>query len=199
MRFVAFTAVFLFSLVLLAGCGGSPETLQASKTGDIPTWYPNAPQDPLYARAANTAVSQDLQVAVDKASTGARAELGRLVETKVNTMQKRFEEETGTAQEATLIQQFTQATKLVVSTTLNGSRMKDQKTVRDGQMWRAYVLMELPLGAANQALMDEIKKNKELYTRFRATESYRELDAEVQKYEEWKQQQQQQQPPAPGR
>lgn len=195
MRFVALTAVILFSLVMLAGCGGSPETLQASKTGDIPDWYPNAPQDPLYARAANTAVSQDLQIAVDKASTGARAELGRLVETKVNTMQKRFEEETGTAQEATLIQQFTQATKLVVSTTLNGSRMKDQKTVRDGAMWRAYVLMELPLGAANATLMDEIKKNKELYTRFRATEAYKDLDAEVQRYEEWKKQQQQQ--PAP--
>jgi hypothetical protein len=190
MRFVAFTAVLLFSLVLLAGCGGSPETLQASKTGDIPDWYPNAPQDPLFARAANTAVSQDMQMAVDKASTGARAELGRLVETKVNSLQKRFEEETGAGQEATLLSQFTQATKLVVSTTLNGSRMKDHKMVRDGQMYRAYVLMELPLGAANQALMDEIKKNKELYARFRATEAYKDLDAEVQRYEEWKKQQQ---------
>jgi hypothetical protein len=46
--------------------------------------------------------------------------------------------------------------------------------------------MELPMGAANAQLMDEIKKNKELYTRFRASEVYKELDSEVQKYEEWK-------------
>jgi len=179
----------LMALVLLAGCGGGPETMQATSTGDIPDWYPNAPQEALYARSANTAVSQDLQIAIDKATTGARAELGRIVETKVNALQKRFEEETGTGQEATLLQQFTQATKLVVSTTMNGSRMKDQRTVRDGTMWRAYVLMELPLGVANAALLDEIKKNKELYTKFRASEAYKDLDSEVQKYEEWKKQQ----------
>ena len=195
MRLVSLTGLFLLSLALLSGCSGGPETMQKTSTGDIPDWYPNAPQDPLFARAANTAVSQDLQIAVDKASTGARAELGRVLETKVNTMQKRFEEETGTAAEAQLIQQFTQATKLVVSTTMNGSRMKDQKTVKDGNMWRAYVMMELPLGAANAALLDEIKKNKDLYTRYRASEAYRDLDSEVQKYEEWKAQQQQQ----PGR
>jgi hypothetical protein len=177
-------------MLILAGCGGSPETMQATSTGDMPPWYPNAPQDPQYLRAANSAVSQDLQVAVDKASTGARAEIGRSLETKVNSLQKRFEEETGVGQEAQLLQQFTQATKLVVSTTMNGSRMKDQKTVRDGNMYRAYVLMELPLGEANALLLDEIKKNKELYTRFRASETFKDLDSEVQKYEEWKQQQQ---------
>ncbi|MCC6397913.1 MAG: hypothetical protein IT282_12920 [Bacteroidetes bacterium] len=189
MRLFLATGFMLMALVLLAGCGGGPETMQATSTGDIPDWYPNAPQEALYARSANTAVSQDLQIAIDKATTGARAELGRIVETKVNALQKRFEEETGTGQEATLLQQFTQATKLVVSTTMNGSRMKDQRTVRDGTMWRAYVLMELPLGVANAALLDEIKKNKELYTKFRASEAYKDLDSEVQKYEEWKKQQ----------
>jgi len=189
MRLFLATGFMLMALVLLAGCGGGPETMQATSTGDIPDWYPNAPQEALYARSANTAVSQDLQIAIDKATTGARAELGRIVETKVNALQKRFEEETGAGQEATLLQQFTQATKLVVSTTMNGSRMKDQRTVRDGTMWRAYVLMELPLGVANATLLDEIKKNKELYTKFRASEAYKDLDSEVQKYEEWKKQQ----------
>jgi len=189
MRLFLATGFMLMALVLLAGCGGGPETMQATSTGDIPDWYPNAPQEALYARSANTAVSQDLQIAIDKATTGARAELGRIVETKVNALQKRFEEETGAGQEATLLQQFTQATKLVVSTTMNGSRMKDQRTVRDGTMWRAYVLMELPLGVANATLLDEIKKNKELYTKFRASEAYKDLDGEVQKYEEWKKQQ----------
>ena len=186
MRLFLATGFMLMALVLLAGCGGGPETMQATSTGDIPDWYPNAPQEALYARSANTAVSQDLQIAIDKATTGARAELGRIVETKVNALQKRFEEETGAGQEATLLQQFTQATKLVVSTTMNGSRMKDQRTVRDGTMWRAYVLMELPLGVANATLLEEIKKNKELYTKFRASEAYKDLDSEVQKYEEWK-------------
>jgi len=69
---------------------------------------------------------------------------------------------------------------------MNGSRMKDRKTLQDGSMWRAFVMMELPIGAANETLMQEIKKNKELYTRVRATDAYKDLDAEVQKYEDSK-------------
>jgi hypothetical protein len=186
MRTTMMLTLFAVVAVALIGCGGGPQTLQTTTTGDIPVWYPNPPQEPLYLRSANSQASQDLQLAVDKATVGARAELGRMLETKVNGLQKKFEEETGVGQEAQLLQQFTQATKLVVSTTMNGSKMKDQKTVKDGSMWRAYVMMELPIGAANETLLQEIKKNKDLYTRFRASDAYKELDAEVQKYEESK-------------
>jgi hypothetical protein len=183
MRTVLMLSLLVVVAFVVAGCGGGPQTMQATSTGDMPAWYPNPPQDPLYLRSANSAVSQDLQVAVDKATTGARAELGRILETKVSSLQKRFEEETGVGQDAQLLQQFTQATKIVVSTTMNGSKMKDQKSLKDGNMWRAYVMMELPIGAANEQLLQEIKKNQDLYTRFRASEAYKDLDTEVQKYE----------------
>jgi hypothetical protein len=172
--------------MMIVGCGGGPQTMQQANTDEPPAWYPNPPQDPLYLRAANSQVSQDMQLAVDKASVGARTELGRMLETKVNGLQKKFEEETGTGTEATLLSQFTQASKIVVSTTMNGSRMKDHKTVKDGNLFRAYVMYELPIGAANEQLLAELKKNKDLYTRFRASEAYKELDQEVQKYEESK-------------
>lgn len=186
MRTLMIAAMLVVVVAVLAGCGGGPQTMQSTTTDDMPVWYPNPPQDALYLRSANSAASQDLQVAIDKASAGARTELGRMLETKVNALQKKFEEETGTGTDAQLLQQFTQASKLVVSTTMNGSKMKDQKTVKDGAMYRAYVMMELPIGAANETLLQEIKKNKELYTRFRASEAYKELDTEIQKYEESK-------------
>jgi hypothetical protein len=47
-------------------------------------------------------------------------------------------------------------------------------------------MMELPIGAANETLLAEIKKNKDLYTRFQAAQAYKDLDTEVQKYEESK-------------
>jgi hypothetical protein len=175
MRTTILAAMLVVVAVALVGCGSG-----------MPSWYPNAPQDPLYLRSANAATSQDMQVAIDKASTGARAELGRMLETKVNALQKRFEDETGVGQEATLLAQFTQATKLVVSTTMNGSKMKDQKTIKEGDLYRAFVMMELPIGSANETLLQEIKNNKDLYTRFRASETYKELDTEVQKYEQFK-------------
>lgn len=186
MRTMWIAFILVVAGVLAAGCGGGPATMQSADTGDMPAWYTNVPTDSNYVYAVNTATSQDMQLAYDKAMTGARAELGRQVELKVSGLQKRFEEETGVAQDAQLMQQFTQATKTVVSTTMSGTRVKDKKHVKDGDMYRAYVLMEYPLGAANAALLQAIKANEQMYTRFRASQTYKDLDSEAKKFEDQK-------------
>lgn len=177
----------------IIGCSGS-ESMQSAATGDIPDWYTNVPQDPNYLFAANTQSSQDMQLAIDKATEAARADIGRQMQVKIEGLQKRFSEETGTGNDAQLLQMFTQAEKTVVSTTLQGSRVKQQKIVRDGNLWRAYVLVEYPIGAANEALMQQIKNNDQMYTRFRASQTFKELQDEVDKYEKYKQEQAQPQP-----
>ena len=183
-----FTAVV--AAVFIVGCSGS-QPLQNTETGDIPDWYMNKPEDPNFLYESATATSQDMQLAVDKAVQAARTGLGRQVETKVNALQKRFQEETGVGDDAQLLDQFTQASKTIVSTTLSGTKEKNKKIVKDGNNWRAYVLMEYPLGATQEALRDAIKKNEQMYTRFQASKAYQELDDEVQKYEDFKKQQNQ--------
>jgi hypothetical protein len=42
------------------------------------------------------------------------------------------------------------------------------------------------LGEASNRLMDQVRANERMYTRFRATKAYKELEAEVQRYEAWK-------------
>ena len=172
--------------MLLVGCGGGSEPLQKTDTGDVPDWYLNKPEDPNYLHAVNTSTSKDMQTAVDKATQAARTEVGRQVEIKINALQKRFTEETGIGDDAQLLDQFTQASKTVVSTSLSGSKEKQKKLVKDGNNWRAYVLVEYPLGAAQEALREQIKKNEQLYTRFRASQTFKELDDEVNKYEQSK-------------
>ena len=49
--------------------------------------------------------------------------------------------------------------------------------------------MEMPIGQANKELMSKIKANQNLYTRFRATQAYKELDEEIEKFEAWKREQ----------
>lgn len=184
----SFFAAALIALFLI-GCGGS-QPLPQTDTGDVPEWYANVPADPNYLYAVNTSTSKDMQLAVDKAIQAARTEVGRQVEVKINALQKRFQEETGIGDDAQLLDQFTQASKTVVSTSLSGSKEKQKKIVKDGNNWRAYVLIEYPLGAAQEALREQIKKNEQLYTRFRASQTYKELDEEVQKYEQYKKGQQ---------
>jgi hypothetical protein len=186
MRTLWIALVLMAAGVLAVGCGGGPATMTSADTGNIPAWYTHVPQDSNYVYAANTATSQDMQLAYDKATTGARAEIGRQVELKVSGLQKRFEEETGVGQDAQLMQQFTQATKTVVSTTVSGTRIKDKSYVKDGDIYRAYVLVEYPLGAANAALLQAIKQNELMYTRFRASQAYKDLDQEAKKFEDQK-------------
>jgi len=190
MRIPGLTMLVALIAVALIGCGGGPKSLESASECDIPDWYSTVPQDPNYLFAARTAVSQDMQLALDKATTDGRAEIGRQTELKIQGLQKRFDEEVGVNADAQLMSQFTQANKTVVSTSLSGSRVKSQKLCKDSNLWRAYVLVEYPIGAANEALMQQIKKNNEMYTRFRSSQTFKELDNEVQKYEEWKKQQQ---------
>ena len=53
-----------------------------------------------------------------------------------------------------------------------------------------YEKMEMPIGEANLAFVEKLRAQERLYTRFRATRAFEELDQEVQEYEEWKRQQQ---------
>ncbi len=171
--------------LFLAGCSSS-RGLQSADEGDVPDWYMNVPQDPNYLFAANSQTSQDMQMATDKSVSAGRAEIGRQLDVRMQGLQKRFAEETGIGSDAQLLQMFTQAEKTVVSTTLNGSRIKDQKMIKDGNLWRSYVLIEYPMGAANEALMNQIRNNNQMYTRFRASQTFKELDDEVKKSEDSK-------------
>lgn len=178
--------VLIALLVVLAACGGSNKVV---KEKSIPDWYLSVPEDPNYLFAPATSTSRDLQVAVNKAQADGRNQIAQQLEVKYSGLTKRFQEEVGMGEEAELLDQFTQTYKAVVSQVLNGSRASQQDIVEDEGVFRAYVLMEMPIGAANQALMQKMQANQNMYTRFRATQAFDELEKEVEKYEEWKEQQ----------
>ena len=182
------STLVLLSLFVLVNCSSNKD-LSQTEAGDIPEWFFTLPEDPNYVFAAKTATSQDMQLAIDKATTDARAEIGRTIELKLEGLQKSFDEEVGVRENATLLSQYTQATKTVVSTSLSGSKVKDKEFFKDGEIWRSYVLVEYPIGEANDAFVKQIKKQEELYTRFRSSETFKELEDEVTKYEEWKEKQ----------
>ena len=177
------TILLIIILVSFFGCGSSTVNLSKTDSGEIPIWFLTPPNDPnndtLFS--AKTATSRDMQIAIDKATTDARTEISRQIEVNVQGLQKKFDEEVGLGEDSQLLSQFTQASKTVVSQSLIGSKVKDNKIIKDGNTWRSYVLVEYPLGAAKKLLLDKIKENEQLYTRFRASETFKELENEVQR------------------
>ena len=179
-------------LLVAAACRSTPNatTLMPPPSREtvknLPKWYLKPPKDDKFAFGAATAVSQDLQVSIDKAQAEARNIVAQQLEVKYGALTKRFVEETGRNIDAQLLDEYTQVYKATVSQVLYGSRPREQAVRAEGPVYRAFVLVELPLGEASKRLMDQVRANEQMYTRFRATEAYKELDAEVQRYEAWK-------------
>ena len=70
---------------------------------------------------------------------------------------------------------------VVKETRLIGASIKESKFVPvDGKV-QAYVLVEYPIGEANQALVNEIKKDATLTQRARRSEAFKELEREVER------------------
>ncbi len=194
MRNLRLTPIFNLSLVLLAiavlslGCGG--KTASTGNSLGLPEWFQAVPEDPGYIFAVATSTSRDLGMSVNKAKQQARVDIAQQMETKVKSMIKQFNEEVGLGEEAEFLSQTTEVSKSVTSKVLNGSKAKKVETVKEGEIiYRSYVLMEMPIGPANAALMEAIKKQQNMYTRFRASQGFQELEGEVDKYDQFKKEQ----------
>ena len=101
-------------------------------------------------------------------------------------MFKRFREEVGAGEDAQMIEMSTAVSKEIYSETLSGLKPVKQEILKEGKLFTVYILMELSIGDMNSAAVDKVKANKNMYTRFRASQGFKELEAEVEKYEEWK-------------
>lgn len=179
----------LFALLIVAsGCGSSgPTNLNPSPSDDsvanVPDWFVAPPEDASAVFGTGTATSRSLQTAVDKASTTARGDIASGLATRFQGLSKQFEEEIGVGADSEMLQQFTQAQKEVVSEVLRGASTRKRDIQNDRGVYRAYVLMGMPIGRAAAELLRKIQSNKALHTRFRSTQAFEELEEEVRDYE----------------
>ena len=150
----------------------------------LPDWFLTPPSHPSYIFAAAAMASRDMNLSIQKAETAAKTKLASQLGEKLGNVIKQFQEEAGVGEDSELLQQFRSAIKVITMQTLTGARTRQRKVVPEKGTFRSYVLMSLPIGAANKALMDKIKANQNLYIRFRATRAFDEFNKELKAYEE---------------
>lgn len=171
---------------LAAGCGG-PKTTNLTPDANkdtlkkMPDWFIEPPSDASYLYATATMTSRDLQMSVEKAKVQAQNNLAEQLGTNLGALTKQFREEVGFQEDSEMLESMSQAIKLVTQQTLIGARIDKREVMAEGDIYRAYVLMSLPIGEASRALMEQIKANKRLYTEFKASKAFQELDAELAK------------------
>lgn len=157
------------------GCGSS-----------IPDWYTTPPADDDAIYGAGVGESQDLGMATTRAQEDARVQISRNVETKVSSLFKQFREQVGDIEEGEFLQMATDVSKSVTSSVTTATSVVDKKIEELDGGYRAYALMKMPIGEANAAIVSRIKAQQNLYTRFRASEAFSELEDDVAAYEKWK-------------
>jgi len=166
------------ALAFLWGCGGG-----------IPGFFKNPPQGEDVLYGVGSGESSDLQMARTMAIEAARVEVARAAETKVNALFKQFREQVNGVEEGEFLQLATDVNKTITSFVTTATRVAKQEIRRGKNGYRVYALLEMPVGEANAAMVNRIRAQQNLYTRFRASQAFRELEHDVAEYEKWKREQ----------
>lgn len=151
----------------------------------IPDWYTDVPQKPEAVYSTGTSVSQSLQFSVDKAVLDAKVALADRINGKLSASQKRFLAEiskgSGKPSTSVLYENERVAKNVIAEVAVNGYNVHKSKIVRDGQAYRAFVMLEFPLGAANDVLTKLTERNAELQAKIRSKRAFKELDRDTEK------------------
>ncbi|MDZ7292452.1 MAG: LPP20 family lipoprotein [candidate division KSB1 bacterium] len=152
--------------LLFLACGGAKKMTSgegstgATNLASPPAWFSSVPshKDTLYAAA--TATSKDLQLAIDKATLQARTGIGEQISSRLKSMAQRLITEAGEGVES----QLSAATERVIQNTVNvelvGSKVMKQSQTMENGLWRCYVLVSYPIGAANAAFVESMKREQ---------------------------------------
>ena len=187
MKRIAGVAVCAVAVALVAGCA-KPKVASEKTPFEVIQEKANAITAAGGLAAVGVGSSKTVHLALDKAKTRGRTELAHIMETKVESLKKDFSEEVGTSDGAELNELFSAASKHIASQVLRGSVPKDLKYDTQSGMTTAWALMVVDPSVIADAFANQANTQRNQYTRFRASQAFADLDAEVKKFEEFKKQ-----------
>ncbi len=171
-----FVALFSFTIV---GCWGSNVK---STIKDAPKWFEKTPDKKGFLYSVGTGLSKDYQQSINKAKLEAKGELGDMVRSEMKAnIDKVFEENMGNAS-GDVLDVFSSTYESTFSTLLEDWKILKKEVVREGDFFRAYVLLEWDEGKAQKRALDKIKAKKEIYDAVKANDMIQEMEDKVDKY-----------------
>ena len=153
-----------------------------------PEWFTNLPKNTdslMYV--SGTDISDDMQLSIDLATNAALRELGKQIETRLNSKAKETVEQAGIGSNKASKSEFNRITSFVVKeVTVSGYEVEERKMVKlDTGDYRSFILLKYPTGKALKAYKAEIDKSPQLrgrLTQIKNTPAYKELEKAVAQY-----------------
>jgi hypothetical protein len=154
----------------------------------IPEWFVKVPQGSdalMYIRG--TAVSDNLQLSIDTATNAALRELGKKLETRLNSKSKETVKQAGMGENMTSKTEFNRISSVVVKeVTVSGYEVHESKMVPlDNGNYRTFVMLKYPVTLAYKAYLDKIKTNNLLkgsLAKIKNTDAFKELEKAVNEF-----------------
>ena len=154
----------------------------------IPDWYLNPPQGSdvlMYVRGS--AVSDQLQLALDFATNAALKNLGKKVETRVASKAKQTIRQAGIGEDQVSKTEINLISSTVMDeVTLSGYETVETKLVPlDSGSYRAFILLKYPVAKAYKTYIEKMEKSPKLkgrLTEIKGTDIYKELQKAVAQY-----------------
>jgi hypothetical protein len=176
----------LATVMLLAGCASTPEPEAVAP--QIPQTLlgqlENLSSQILEAgglAAVGTGKSKSFELAQNWAKVNGRLTLQQILDDKMQTLRQAFAEESGTPQKAQNLDAFGTAAQTIKEQIQDSAPKELTHETIDGTV-NAYALMEI----SPQQILDQLRKEKDLYPRFIASETFKTLETEIQTYENFK-------------
>jgi hypothetical protein len=148
---------------------------------DMPKWYTNIPKEDDAVYAVGTAVTPDLQLAVDIAVLSAKTTLADRVDSRIRSQLKTFKSKLGSTDfDSNVAVEFEQVTRnLIADADVAGYTVKENVIVQNGTQYRSYVLLEYKNEVANRVIQTRLAKNNVLLSKLKSTQAWKELDINV--------------------
>ena len=164
------------------------EAKEKETAESIPDWYLNPPQGSdvlMYVRGS--AVSDQLQLALDFATNAALKNLGKKVETRVASKAKQTIRQAGIGEDQVSKTEINLISSTVMDeVTLSGYETVETKLVSlDNGSYRAFILLKYPVAKAYKSYIEKIDESPELKGRLieiKNTDVYKELEKAVAQY-----------------
>ena len=188
-----FRLILIGGLFLLAACKTvdeeavdtaevSQQTLTPEETivSNMPDWCLNLPSSEVALYRCGIGESSDLNMARNRAVLDAKRGLADSIDSQISSRMEDFLKATGTGDNEEIRQRSEVVTKNVtVEAQLIGYKETKAETQSVGSKFLHYVLLEYPIGQANQALLTKIKEDEVLSTTEAADKAMAELEAEI--------------------
>jgi hypothetical protein len=181
--------IMLPVLAVLTACSSTPSdfyekrsynnTLAQARINEkaidqAPKWMLSLPKSNTAVYENGSAVSPDMSMAVQKAKLVAYGKICMAAGGRVDQQSKMFRTDTET--NSTELSE-TAARSICPSVDITGVEMVETKLIAEGARFRAFVLVALPTGEANQLARDREDRVLRRQTQTRSGQAFRELDS----------------------